>query len=157
MKRRGDIVSELQTGDILTSLDYYALFLQPFQNAFVYVVQQDATGTIAVLFPDPQWTPQTNPVPAGQTVWVPKDMEHWFYLDTHVGQELIYIVATRERNAWLEALLQSSTAGGAAGALTAWLLSSDRGPGGVRRLESTSWCCGGKASCWRPNRGLRRC
>jgi hypothetical protein len=138
MKRRGHTVSELQPGEILTAQDHYGVFFAPQQSAYIYVVQQDATGRIDVLFPNPQWSPQTNPVPAGQTVWVPKNFEHWFYLDAHVGQEVIYVVATRTRNAWLESLLHCPNTAGAVETFTAWLLSPERGVGGMRRLPATS-------------------
>ena len=136
MKRRGDTVSVLKPGDVLTAEDHYSVFFEPAQQTFVYVLQQDATGTINVLFPDPQWTTQTNPVPAGQPVWVPKDPKYWFYLDENIGREVIIVVATRERNEKLESMLRGLDAGGALGALTAWFLAPERGRSGVRQFET---------------------
>jgi hypothetical protein len=47
------------------------------------------------------------------------------------------VVATRERNAPLEAMLRSLDREEAQGALAAWLLSPERGLGGVKCFETT--------------------
>lgn len=137
MKRQEDTVSVLKEGEILASGDYYGVFFEPAQESFVYILQQDATGKIDILFPDPQVTPQTNPVPAGKAVWVPQDEKHWFYLDQNKGREVIIVVASSQRDEKLEFILQSLNDVRSQGALADWMVAPERGRGGVKRLETT--------------------
>lgn len=135
MKRRGNTVSVLKEGEELTSGDYYGVFFEPAQESFVYVLQQDTTGKIDVLFPDPKVTPQTNPVPRGRSVWVPQDETHWFYLDKNKGREVIIVAAASQRDEKLEALLRNVNDTRGQGALADWLVAPERGRGGVKQLE----------------------
>lgn len=132
MKRRGDSVTVLKDGEVMTSEDYYGVWFQPVQKSFVYVFQQDGTGKIDVLFPDPHVALQANPIPADTPVWVPQDVNHWFYLDEHVGRETIIVVALPQRDVELEALLRSMKEGNDQSALARWVSSPDLGVGGVR-------------------------
>lgn len=135
MKRGGNTVSVLKEGDALTSGDYYGVFFEPAQESFVYVLQQDTTGKIDVLFPDPKVMPQTNPIPSGKSVWVPQDENHWFYLDENTGREVIIVAASARREEKLEAMLRSVNDQRSQGALADWLVAPERGRGGVKQLE----------------------
>lgn len=135
LKRHGNTVSVLKEGEVLTSGDYYGVFFEPAQESFVYVLQQDTTGKIDVLFPDPKVTPQTNPVPTGKRVWVPQDETHWFYLDQNKGREVIIVAASARREEKLEAMLRSVNDQRSQGALAEWLVAPERGRGGVKQLE----------------------
>ncbi len=134
MKRNPDnTITVLENGSQMTAGDLYSIFFQPEEDAYVYVLQQDSSKSIQVHFPNPENSDQTNPVPAGTEVWVPKDIKHWFFLDENVGQETMMVVAARERRPELEKLI-----GGVAtkpGELASWLFSPDRGSGGVRKTE----------------------
>ncbi|MGH9425514.1 MAG: DUF4384 domain-containing protein, partial [Terriglobia bacterium] len=137
MKRQGNTVSVLKEGEALTSGDYYGVFFEPAQESFVYVLQQDTTGKIDILFPDPKVTSQTNPVPASKAVWVPQNEQHWFYLDQNKGREVIIVAASSQRDEKLESLLQNLDDKRNQGAVADWMVSPERGRGGVKRLEAT--------------------
>ena len=136
MKRRNNLVSVLKEREELTTGDYYGVFFEPAQASFVYVLQQDATGKIDVLFPDSKVTPQNNPISAKQAVWVPKDEQHWFYLDKHTGREVIFVVAAAQRDDKLETFIQHLDDTQTQGALAQWITSPERGRGGVKRIDT---------------------
>ncbi len=136
MKRRNNLVSVLKEGEEIIAGDYYGVFFEPAQASFVYVLQQDATGKIDVLFPDSKVTPQSNPVSAKQAVWVPKDEQHWFYLDKHTGREVIFVVAASQRDDKLETFLQHLDDTQTQGALAQWITSPERGRGGVKQIDT---------------------
>jgi len=136
-KRSADnSVSVLQKGGELTAKDHYGIFFRPTTDAYVYIFQQDSNNAIDVLFPNPEYSPQTNPVPAGTEVWVPKDIKHWFFLDEKLGQEAFVVVASRERNEELESILNRPKS--PEGELLKWLQSGSRGVGGVKKSETTA-------------------
>ncbi len=57
------------------------------------------------LFPNPKLTEGSGEIKAGITQWLPyKQGKHWYVLDKNVGEETIYMVASRERNPKLEQL-----------------------------------------------------
>ncbi len=136
-KRNPDnTVSVLKSGGELTSEDHYGIFFRPTTDAYDYIFQQDSSNAIDVLFPNPEYSPQTNPVPAGTEVWVPKDIKHWFFLDEKLGQEAFMVVASRERNDELESILNRPQTPG--GDLSLWLQSGSRGVGGVKKSETAA-------------------
>lgn len=138
MKLRDGVMSVLRSGGEMTAQDHYGVFFEPSQEAFVYIMQQDTTGKIDILFPNPKWTLQTNPVPAGKVVWVPTDPQHWFHLDENVGREVILIAASRKSIERLESILRNADGEEVQGPLAEWILSSERGVGGVQRIEPKS-------------------
>ena len=91
-------ISAVKQNGILQSGDHYGIYFEPNQDAFVYVLQQDASGAIDFLFPNPKWSSRTNPIPQGEGVWIPGDIGDWFYLDKTVGREVIWLVATSQPN-----------------------------------------------------------
>ena len=136
-KRNPDnTVSVLKSGGELTSEDHYGIFFRPTTDAFIYIFQQDSSNAIDVLFPNPDYSPQSNPVPAGTEVWVPNDIDSWFFLDDNVGQEAFMVVASRERNDELESILNRPQTPG--GDLSLWLQSGSRGVGGVKKSETAA-------------------
>lgn len=136
MKRNGNIVSVLKDGEAMNSGDYYGVFFEPEKQSYVYVFQQDASGKIDVLFPDPKVTAQENPVPAGKAVWVPQDEKHWFYLDKNTGREVILVAASPQREAKLESLLLTASEQGSQRALAEWITAPERGRGGVKQFKT---------------------
>ncbi len=74
-------------------------------DCFVHVVWWDSNGNVGRLFPNPKLTEGSGEIKAGETQWLPyKQGKHWYVLDKNVGEETIYLVASRERNPRLEEL-----------------------------------------------------
>ena len=98
----------LQDNGQMNQKDLYGRYFKPVEDPYyIYILQQDSTDAVDVIFPNDSFSARTNPVPAGEEVWVPRDFNNWFYLDENKGQESILLVATRERNAGLEELVLS--------------------------------------------------
>jgi serine/threonine protein kinase len=136
MKRNGNTVSVLKDGESMNSGDYYGIFFEPEKESYVYIFQQDASGKIDVLFPDPKVTAQENPVPAGKAIWVPQDEKHWFYLDKNTGREVILVAASPQREAKLESLLSTVSEQGSQRALAEWITAPERGRGGIKQFKT---------------------
>lgn len=136
MKRNGNTVSVLKDGESMNSGDYYGVFFEPEKESYVYIFQQDASGKIDVLFPDPKVTAQENPVPAGKAVWVPQDEKHWFYLDKNTGREVILVAASPQREAKLESLLSTVSDQRSQAALAEWVTAPERGRGGIKQFKT---------------------
>jgi hypothetical protein len=136
MKRNGNTVSVLKDGEVMNSGDYYGVFFEPEKESYVYIFQQDASGKIDVLFPDPKVTAQENPVPGGKAVWVPQDEKHWFYLDKNTGREVSLVAASPQREEKLETLLLTASEQGSQRALTEWITAPERGRGGIKQFKS---------------------
>jgi hypothetical protein len=103
-----DEATILQDNGNMNQNDLYGVYFKPVEDPYyIYILQQDSTDAVDVIFPNDSFSAQTNPVPAGEEVWVPRDFNNWFYLDENKGQEAILLVATRERNAGLEELVLS--------------------------------------------------
>lgn len=130
-----DTVTLLEEGDVMTSVDRYGIFFEPPEDAWVYVLQQDSTGTIELLFPNPEFSEQTNPVSGGTPVWIPKDVSNWYFLDENVGPESFFVVASKERHQELESLLSGDRRKEVCGVLCDLLKEGERGLGGVAKLE----------------------
>lgn len=136
MKRSpDDTVTVLEEGGVLTADDFYGLFFEPREDSWVYVLQQDSTGDIHVLFPNTDYSNETNPVPGGTPVWIPKDVNNWFFLDDKIGLESFYVVASKEQHVDLESLIAGDKREGILGPLAELLETGERGLGGVKALE----------------------
>ena len=129
-----DTVTLLEEGDVMTSVDRYGIFFEPPEDAWVYVLQQDSTGTIELLFPNPEFSEQTNPVSGGTPVWIPKDVSNWYFLDENVGPESFFVVAAKERDEDLEAIIARPERVEVLGGLAVLLGKRTRGLGGVEKL-----------------------
>jgi hypothetical protein len=66
----------------------------PKQECWVYVLEVDATGYAVPVFPNPDVSIVTNPVPAGKTVLIP-DGDQPFELDGYRGTEHFFFLASR--------------------------------------------------------------
>ena len=84
-------VRTLEPGGVLTSDDNYAVSFRTSGPAYVYIFQVDSSGQVFRLFPNPNYSPEQNPVRPGLTHWVPPQ-DRWMFLDQNVGQERIYLV-----------------------------------------------------------------
>ena len=58
LKRRGGAVTPLAASHQLASSDRYGLFLRHADTAWVYVLQQDSSGKLDALFPNPAFSPR---------------------------------------------------------------------------------------------------
>jgi hypothetical protein len=66
----------------------------PSDTCYLYIYQLDSYNNVAQLFPNPEATPETNPLQAGTMYQIPAGA-NWFILDQHSGQEMVYFVASR--------------------------------------------------------------
>lgn len=130
-----DNVTVLEKGGVLTSDDHYGIFFEPESDAWVYILQRDSTTAIDVLFPNPAFSDQTNPVSGGTPVWLPKDVNTWFRLDKNVGSESFFVVASREQDDNLEAIIARPDRVEVLGGLESLLKVEDRGVGGSETLD----------------------
>jgi hypothetical protein len=84
---------------------YYKIIFTPKEECFVYIFQQDSSGKIQRLFPMEGFGSITlnnfNPAHADLTYYIPAK-HHSFVLDNQVGEEKIYFLASRHRQAALE-------------------------------------------------------
>jgi hypothetical protein len=87
----------------LGSGDRYRLALEANRDCWVYAVQVDSWGSATVLFPNPRFSEETNPVRSARRYWVP-DGERWLALDRQPGKETIVVVAAPWPSEDLEAL-----------------------------------------------------
>jgi serine/threonine protein kinase len=84
------------SGVTLTSRDNYRFAIIPGRQCFLYAFQRDQQPSVSRLFPNPQFSTQSNPLPAGRLYWLPADAREersWLHLDTSVGEEQVYFVA----------------------------------------------------------------
>jgi hypothetical protein len=87
--------------------DKFRIMFRPHTNGYVYVVAIDGSGWAQGIFPPPT-SPLANPVKAGQEYTLPEG-NNWFSLDQYKGIETIFFVASQEKRADLEEILQSIT------------------------------------------------
>ena len=98
----------IRNGMVLYSNDNYAIYFKPSQRCYIYIFQEDSTGKVYRLFPNPQYDTKTNPVSKDKEYWVPTK-DTWLYLDENVGKEWLYIIASREKSEKLESLTVLNT------------------------------------------------
>lgn len=84
----------LSEGMTLRSGDFYQISFRPHQSCYVYVIQKDAKQTYR-LFPQPDTGGET-PVNAGRDYSVKLGGSDWLKLDNTVGQETIYLAASKQ-------------------------------------------------------------
>jgi len=111
---------KLEAGETLKSGDGYRVYFLPKQDAYVYVVQKDATGKLFYLFPNAEWTSKDNFVHANTPYWLPAK-DRWFELDKTQGHETIHIIASSERRSDIEDLVSRADAGKASDEFTSTL------------------------------------
>ncbi len=99
-------------GATLKSGDSLRIFFETNQDCYVYILMYDSTGHASRVFPDPRIS-LDNHVKAQAEYHVPTG-DDWFWLDNNLGQETIYVVASKEPMTKLTALLaqMESTASG---------------------------------------------
>ena len=80
----------------LSSDDSYYLRIKTAEKCYAYVFQRDSRDAVQQLFPNPAWVGTSNPLLPGETRIPAADQQNsWFYLDDTVGEESIYLLASR--------------------------------------------------------------
>ena len=99
--------SQLSNNQTLYSGDNYKIMFTPSEDCYIYIFQQGSSGNIYRLFPDHKFRLRglertyINPVQAGKTYYIPAPKQP-LYLDQQLGQEKIYVIASRESDVQLE-------------------------------------------------------
>ena len=93
--RDGDL-RNLLPGTALSSRDNYFLTFTPDYACFVYVFQFDSHNTVTQLFPNPDFTNESNPVVSGRRHRVPGSEHGWLFLDENKGEEELVVMAYPE-------------------------------------------------------------
>ena len=95
----------LTDGGVLQSGDYYKIIFTPAEKCYMYIFQLDSANKLFRLFPMQSFGGVTvnnsNPVIGGNTYHIPAKHKS-FELDTQIGPETIYFVATRQADIVLE-------------------------------------------------------
>ncbi len=85
----------------------YQIAVRPAATCYLYVYHVGKQGGIVRLFPGKTFLAPDNqlenPVKGGSICWIP-GKRHWLKQDDTLGDERIYVVASRSRNAILEDL-----------------------------------------------------
>lgn len=98
-------VKPIMNGSTLKSGQRIGVAFKADADCYVHVLWWDSNGNVGRLFPNPKLTEGSGEIKAGITQWLPyKQGKHWYVLDKNVGEETIYMVASRERNPKLEQL-----------------------------------------------------
>ena len=80
----------------LTRQDNYRFAMVLGRECFIYAYQRDARPSVTRIFPNSRYSPDSNPLAAGQLRWLPdvaqREGASWLHLDTSVGEERVYFV-----------------------------------------------------------------
>lgn len=80
-------------GVTLRSGDQFKISFVTDADGFVYVVNFDAAGNPAILFPHPE-AGTDNRTQGGKRYEIPAASNRWYYLDQTKGQEVLYVIAS---------------------------------------------------------------
>ena len=93
---RAGNIKKLLPGTTLSSRDNYFLTFTPDHACFVYIFQFDSHKTVTQLFPNPDFTKESNPVVSGRRQRVPGSEHGWLFLDENKGEEELVVMAYPE-------------------------------------------------------------
>ncbi|MBK8575459.1 MAG: DUF4384 domain-containing protein [Elusimicrobia bacterium] len=124
----------VRDGMVLTSKDNYSIYICPRQTCHLYIYQVDSSQKTFKLFPNPDLSEGTNPVKAGEEVWIPQ--KDFLFLDEQTGTEEIYLFATKEPASGLENL-QGSTLADVQKTIRTMGVGGHRGSEVVRKVKGT--------------------
>ena len=79
----------------LSAEDNYRLSLELPQDRYVYVFQVGTEEQPIKLFPNPEFTPDMNPIQAGKSTTIPLP-PNWLYVEKDQGEVLLYVVTSTE-------------------------------------------------------------
>jgi Domain of unknown function (DUF4384) len=97
---------------VLGAEDRYRVEVEPSRDCWVYAFQLDSWGDGIVLFPNPAFSLEQNPL-HGERRYAFPDGERWLVLDSHPGQETVVVVAAPWPAEDLEALIAKVPEGAA--------------------------------------------
>ena len=104
-RNQNDEFKKLNDGDTLYSGDQYQIIFTPTSTTYVYIFQKGSSGNLYQLFPMTQFNDVVvnnfNPAQADTPYFIPAQ-DKSFYLDERMGEEKIYIIATRQPDKQLE-------------------------------------------------------
>lgn len=101
----------VRSGETLRTGDEVVFGVRTSQAAYVYIFQRKSSGELDVLFPNAQISTVTNPIPASVLVRIPPQGQV-FTLDAEdLGEETVYIAASKTPLADLESALSSVGSG----------------------------------------------
>lgn len=93
LRTRGAKQVPVQHELVLTSRDSYAIEIRPERAIYLYALQWDTSGSVAVLFPNPKITDFTNPLEPGRSYRIPPSPT-WLHLDEVSGLETVAVGAS---------------------------------------------------------------
>ena len=93
---RAGKIKKLLPGTALSSRDNYFLTFTPDQVCYVYIFQFDSQKTVTQLFPNPDFSKESNPVVSGRGHRVPGSERGWLFLDENKGEEELVVMAYPE-------------------------------------------------------------
>jgi hypothetical protein len=100
-----DLVAEDVTTPGLAPGDHYRLGLRLRGDRWVHVLQLGADSSLAVLFPNAEYTAIANPLPGNSPRWVPAE-PGWLTLTDTGGAEMLLVIAATEAVPELEELCE---------------------------------------------------
>ncbi len=89
-------IKKILPGTALSSRDNYFFEFTPDQASYVYCFQFDSQKTAKQLFPNPEFTHESNPVCPGKKYRVPGDKHDFLFLDENKGEEELVVLAYPE-------------------------------------------------------------
>ena len=93
---RAGKMKKLLPGTALSSRDNYFLTFTPDHACYVYIFQFDSQKTVTQLFPNPDFSKESNPVVSGRRHRVPDSERGSLFLDENKGEEELVVVAYPE-------------------------------------------------------------
>ncbi len=93
---RNGQVEIVTDGDTLTSSSQYSVSFKTAAKQYVYICQKDSSGEAVLLFPQPEFSNQTNPITPGVTYRIPGQDGSGLTLDNTVGTEQFALLALDE-------------------------------------------------------------
>ena len=105
------VMAPLADGSSIPSGSRAAFVVQVSRPAYVYLFQKSATGSLAVLFPDPR-IPVQNPVAASTALRIPQGGASFKLDDQDIGTESVFVVAALHPVTQLAAAADTARSGG---------------------------------------------
>jgi outer membrane protein OmpA-like peptidoglycan-associated protein len=93
---RAGKMKKLLPGTALSPRDNYFLTFTPDQACYVYIFQFDSRKTVTQLFPNPDFTRESNPVVSERGYRIPGSEGGWLFLDENKGEEELIVMAYPE-------------------------------------------------------------
>jgi hypothetical protein len=115
----GSAPTILSSGATLRTGDQVVFGVRVSEESWVYLFQRKNSGAIEVLFPSSAMPALTNPLGAAQVLRIPPNGQVFELDNEDLGQEVVYVVASRKPLSGLqEALSKSSSANKSEGAVS---------------------------------------